>query len=144
VQNYGNWSPEITPPNLTCLGVEYFCNMSDAIWKAADAPSNTSCPRTSPSCTISRFANADGLATVREFLAKVPNLQLVGRNGMHRYNNQDHSMLTAILAARDVVGARFDLWNLSVDKDCLEAGPQISNEELSALGQSQPLLPKAI
>jgi hypothetical protein len=83
-------------------------------------------------------------ATVREILAKVPNLQLVGRNGMHGYNNQDHAMLTAILAARNVAGARSDFWNLSVDKDYLEAGPQIGNEELSALGQSQPLVPKAI
>jgi len=74
----------------------------------------------------------------------VPNLQLVGRNGMHRYNNQDHSMLTAILAARNVVGARFDLWNLNVDRDYLEAGPQISNEEIAALERAQPLVPTAI
>ena len=86
----------------------------------------------------------DGLATVREFVATVPNLQLVGRNGMHRYNNQDHSMLTAILAARNVAGAQFDLWNLSVDRDYLEAGPQISNEEIAALERTQPLVPTAI
>jgi len=71
-------------------------------------------------------------------------LQLVGRNGMHRYNNQDHSMLTAILAARNVVGAGFDLWNLSIDKDYLEAGPEISNKELAALEQNQPRVPKII
>ena len=53
-------------------------------------------------------------------------------------------MLTAILAARNVAGARFDLWNLSVDEDYLEAGPQISNEELAALEQNQPLVPKTI
>jgi hypothetical protein len=81
---------------------------------------------------------------MRNFLAQVPNLQLVGRNGMHRYNNQDHSMLTAILAARNIAGARFDLWNLSVDEYYLEAGPQISNEELAAMEQSQPLVPKTI
>jgi hypothetical protein len=71
-------------------------------------------------------------------------LQLVGRNGMHRYNNQDHSMLTAILAARNVAGARFDLWNLNVDRDYLEAGPQISNEEIAGLERTQPLVPTAI
>jgi hypothetical protein len=86
----------------------------------------------------------DGLATLREFLATVPNLQLVGRNGMHRYNNQDHSMLTAILAARNVAGAQFDLWSLNVDRDYLEAGPQISNEEIAALERTQPLVPTAI
>jgi hypothetical protein len=53
-------------------------------------------------------------------------------------------MLTAILAARNVAGARFDLWNLSVDKDYLEAGPEISNEELAAMEQNQPLVPKAL
>jgi hypothetical protein len=63
---------------------------------------------------------------------------------MHRYNNQDHSMLTAILAARNVAGARFDLWNLSVDKDYLEAGAEITNEELASLEQDQPLVPKPI
>ena len=81
----------------------------------------------------------DASATVRRFLESVGNLQLVGRSGMHRYNNQDHSMLTAILAARNIVGARFDLWNLGVDQDYPGAGPEIGNEELSALEQSQPL-----
>jgi len=52
--------------------------------------------------------------------------------------------LTAILAARNVAGARFDLWNLSVDKDYLEAGAEITNEELAGLEQDQPLVPKAI
>ncbi len=165
VQNYGNWSSEMTPnPNLTCLGVEYFCNMSDAIWKAADEDlialakremvqlglvrgedvvdgAVVRMPKAYPVCD---HGYQEGLAAVREFLAKVPNLQLVGRNGMHRYNNQDHSMLTAILAARNVAGARFDLWNLSVDKDYLEAGAEISNEQLAALEQNQPLVPKPI
>jgi protoporphyrinogen oxidase len=165
VQNYGNWSPEMTPnPDLTCLGVEYFCNMSDAIWKAADEDLIALAKREMVQLGLVRGQDVvdgavvrmpkaypvydrgyqDGLASVREFLAGVPNLQLVGRNGMHRYNNQDHSMLTAILAARNVVGARFDLWNLSIDKDYLEAGREISNQELAALEQNQPLVPKII
>jgi protoporphyrinogen oxidase len=165
VQNYGNWSPEMTPdPGLTCLGVEYFCNMSDEIWKAPDEDLIALAKREMAHVGLVREQDVvegavvrmpkaypvydscyqNGLADVRKFLADVPNLQLVGRNGMHRYNNQDHSMLTAILAARNVAGARFDLWNLSVDEDYLEAGPQISNEELAALQQNQPLVPKAI
>jgi len=165
VQNYGNWSPEMTPnPGLTCLGVEYFCNMSDEIWKAADEELIALAKREMVQLglvsgedvvdgVVVRMPKAypvydrgyqDGLAAVRDFLARVPNLQLVGRNGMHRYNNQDHSMLTAILAARNVAGARFDLWNLSVDKDYLEAGAEISNQELAAFEQDQPLVPKAI
>ena len=165
VQNYGNWSPEMTPnPNLTCLGVEYFCNISDAIWKTADADLIALAKREMVQLGLVRGQDVvdgavvrmpkaypvydrgyqDGLEAVRGFLARVPNLQLVGRNGMHRYNNQDHSMLTAILAARNVAGARFDLWNLTVDKDYLETGPEISNEEIAALEQNQPLVPKII
>jgi protoporphyrinogen oxidase len=165
VQNYGNWSPEMTPEaDLACLGVEYFCNMSDKIWKAPDEDLIALAKREMAQLGLLREQDVvdgavvrmpkaypvydgsyqDGLAAVRNFLAEVPNLQLVGRNGMHRYNNQDHSMLTGILAARNVAGARFDLWNLSVDEDYLEAGPQISNEELAAMEQSQPLVPKAI
>ena len=86
----------------------------------------------------------DALRTVRDFVAHFRNLQLVGRNGMHRYNNQDHSMLTAILAARNIAGARFDLWNLSLDNDYLEAGPEITADQLAALEQSQPIVPKMI
>jgi hypothetical protein len=69
---------------------------------------------------------------------------LIGRNGMHRYNNQDHSMLTGILAARNVGGSHFDLWNLNLDKDYLEEGPLISGAELAALEKSQPLVPRPI
>jgi protoporphyrinogen oxidase len=165
VQNYGNWSPEMTPdPDLSCLGVEYFCNMTDAIWSAPDEDLIALAKREMVQLGLVREDDVidgavvrmpkaypvydrgyqGGLATVREFLATVPNLQLVGRNGMHRYNNQDHSMLTAILAARNVTGARFDLWNLNVDRDYLEAGPQISNEEIAALERTQPLVPTAI
>jgi protoporphyrinogen oxidase len=165
VQNYGNWSPEMTPdPDMSCLGVEYFCNVTDALWNASDAELiamakremaqlGLVCEQDVVDGAVVRMPKAypvygrgyqDGLATVREFLATVPNLQLVGRNGMHRYNNQDHSMLTAILAARNVAGAQFDLWSLNVDRDYLEAGPQISNEEIAALERTQPLVPTAI
>jgi len=51
-----------------------------------------------------------GIEAINRFLEIVPNLQLAGRNGMHRYNNQDHSMLTGVLAARNVMGVRYDLW----------------------------------
>jgi protoporphyrinogen oxidase len=165
VQNYGNWSREMTPgPDWTCLGVEYFCNMTDAIWKAPDEDLialakgemvqlglvrthdvvDGAVVRMPKAYPVYGCGYKEGLASVRDFLATVPNLQLVGRNGMHRYNNQDHSMLTAILAARNVAGARFDLWNLSVDRDYLEVGPEISNEEIAALERTQPLVPRAI
>ena len=165
VQNYTNWSPDMTPDSeLSCLGVEYFCNASDEIWKLEDEDLIALAKREMVQLglvreqdvidgTVVRMPKAypvydrgyqDALRTVREFVARFSNLQLVGRNGMHRYNNQDHSMLTAILAARNIAGARFDLWNLSLDNDYLEAGPEITADELTALDQSQPIVPKMI
>jgi protoporphyrinogen oxidase len=165
IQNYGNWSPDMTPsPEMSCLGVEYFCNESDAIWNKPDAELVALAKREMVKLGLVREDDVvdgfvvrvqkaypvydrgyqQGLQVVRKFLSETPNLQLVGRNGMHRYNNQDHSMLTAILAARNISGANFDLWNLNVDSDYLEAGPMVSGEELAALEKSQPLVPTAI
>ena len=84
------------------------------------------------------------LSVVRNFLATVPNLQLIGRNGMHRYNNQDHSMLTGLLAARNIAGAHFDLWELNEDRAYLEEGLNVTHEQLAALNESQPLVPTPI
>ncbi len=146
IQNYKNWSPEMTPdPNTTCLGLEYFCNQGDDLWTMPDEALTA---LASQELTVLGLANgADvmdgavvrvpraypiydgsyrrGLQAVRAFLQRVPNLQLAGRNGMHRYNNQDHSMLTAILAARNILGASYDLW---------QADPEAGNlEEASAV-----------
>ena len=82
------------------------------------------------------------LSEVQEFLKTVPNLQLAGRNGMHRYNNQDHSMLTAILAARNILGANYNLWDIEVDSGYQEEGGEITNEEVAALEASQPMIPR--
>ena len=165
VQNYKNWSPDMTPSaEMTCLGVEYFCNESDGIWKRSDSELIELAKREMAKLGLVREQDVvdgavvrmvkaypvydrgyqHGLGVVRDFLSTVPNLQLVGRNGMHRYNNQDHSMLTGILAARNVSGSHFDLWNLNVDKDYLEAGPILSSEELAALEKSQPLVPTPV
>jgi protoporphyrinogen oxidase len=55
---------------------------------------------------------------IRRYLeTHLPNLQLVGRNGMHRYNNQDHSMMTAMCAARNILGEHHDLWEINADPD---------------------------
>lgn len=165
VQNYKNWSSDMTPSaEMSCLGVEYFCNESDAIWSSSDTDLIELAKREMVQLGLVRGQDVmegvvvrmtkaypvydgsyrHGLAVVRDFLSTVPNLQLVGRNGMHRYNNQDHSMLTGILAARNVSGAHFDLWNLNADSDYLEAGPILSSEELAALEKSQPLVPSAV
>ena len=87
---------------------------------------------------------ADALSEVRDFLGAIENLQLVGRNGMHRYNNQDHSMLTAMLAARNIQGANFDLWDVNVDQEYHEAGRGINLEDIRSMDSTQPLVPRKV
>jgi protoporphyrinogen oxidase len=165
IQNYNNWSPEMVPdPETTCLGLEYFCSEGDQIWNMNDAdlielgrrevgelglvdPSTVidgAVVRVKKAYPVYDDSYRRGLAAIQEFLTEVPNLQLVGRNGMHRYNNQDHSMLTAVLAARNILGANYNLWNINVDADYHESGTAITEEELKALESSQPMAPSRV
>ncbi len=162
IQNFNNWSEEMVPdPETTCLGLEYFCFEKDALWDRADADlvalasdelvglglvkredildgTVRRVPKAYP--VYDRFYK-QGLAAIQEFLQKIPNLQLVGRNGMHHYNNQDHSMVAGILAARNVAGAQYDLWRVNSDPKYLEEGDEVL-DELQNLAGSQPLVPK--
>ena len=165
IQNYGNWSQDMVPePGMSCLGMEYFCFEGDDLWSADDADiirmsrqevEKLGLAKSSDvlDATVLRMPKAypiyDGtyqrsLAAVREFAASIPNLQLVGRNGMHRYNNQDHSMLTAILASRNILGAKYDLWQVNADSDYAEEGAEVSEAELRAMEKSQPLVPQRL
>jgi protoporphyrinogen oxidase len=162
IQNYANWSPEMTPDAATtCLGFEYFCQQGDSLWTMTDEKLRAQAMRelaylglADPNAVIDakvvRVPKAypvydgvyqRGIAATRHFLETVPNLQLVGRNGMHRYNNQDHSMLTAILAARNVMGARYDLWDLKIDSGYLEEGSRLDATDIQALEDTQPGVP---
>jgi hypothetical protein len=82
------------------------------------------------------------LATIRGFLSTLGNLQLVGRNGMHHYNNQDHSMLTGLLAARNVLGETHDVWAVNTDFEYHESGAFQGDDKLDALRSSQPKVPR--
>ena len=165
IQNYNNWSADMTSdPEVTCLGLEYFCFEGDRQWNAKDDELISLAKRELVQLglteerhildgTVIRVPKAypiyDGaykqaLGTVRDFLRTVPNLQLIGRNGMHRYNNQDHSMLTGVLAARNILGGHFDLWNLGGDVGYLEAGHDLTAEQLRAFGESQPAVPRTM
>ncbi len=166
VQNFNNWSPDLRPhPEMTCLGMEYFCFENDGFWNLPDSELLALAtreitalrlvqPGTIVDGVVVRVPKAypiyddryeRGLAAVRRFLAEeTPNLQLVGRNGMHRYNNQDHSMLTGILAARNVLGAKYDLWSVNVDADYLEEYGSGDGENYAALSETQPLVPRRI
>jgi protoporphyrinogen oxidase len=87
----------------------------------------------------------ESLETLRDFFASVPNLQLVGRNGMHRYNNQDHSMMTAVLAARNILGESHDLWRINTDDAYNEERADSSAARaLKGLASTQPAVPERI
>ena len=143
VQNYGAWSADMVKPGTTCLGVEYFCFQGDEIWEMTDEqavelatqelariglidPSKVIdgvkvlVPRAYPMYDA-HFEEA--VATIQAYLGRFENLQTCGRNGLHRYNNQDHSMWTAILAALNIVdGAEHDVWSVNTEAEYLEEG----------------------
>jgi protoporphyrinogen oxidase/predicted dehydrogenase len=143
VQNYGAWSEDMVRPGTTCLGVEYFCFEGDDIWKLADEEAvELAKQELSRIGLIDPSKVVDGVkvlvpkaypmydaeyeeavATIRSYLERFENLQTCGRNGLHRYNNQDHSMWTAILAALNVVdGTAHDVWAVNTELDYLEEG----------------------
>jgi protoporphyrinogen oxidase len=140
IQNFKNWSPAMVPdPATTCLGLEYFCFEGDGLWSAGDGELIELAGRELAQLGICSAEEIfDGavvrqqkaypvyddnyqanVATVREYLeAALPNVHLVGRNGMHKYNNQDHSMLTALITARNIaLGTTLDPWKVNADAE---------------------------
>jgi protoporphyrinogen oxidase len=143
VQNYGAWSHDMVKSGTTCLGVEYFCFQGDDLWEMNDVdavalakeelariglidPSKVTdgvkvlVPRAYPMYDANFEEAVD---TLRSYLAGFHNLQTCGRNGLHRYNNQDHSMWTAMLATLNILdGADHDVWDVNTDAEYLEEG----------------------
>jgi protoporphyrinogen oxidase len=136
IQNFNNWSAAMVPePGRTCLGLEYFCFQGDGMWNSRDEDLIALATRELESLGLAPGARiTDGavvrmpkaypiydseyrghLDGVREFIDPIPNLHTVGRNGMHKYNNQDHSMLTAMFAVENMQGAAHDLWAVNTD-----------------------------
>jgi protoporphyrinogen oxidase len=146
VQNFKSWSPELVPdPSLNCYGLEYFCFEGDGTWAAADAdlialatkelaqiglanPEDVidGCVVRQPKAyPVYDDEYATHVETIRaELDARFPNLHLVGRNGMHKYNNQDHAMMTALLCARNILAGRpvYDVWAVNQDAEYHESG----------------------
>jgi protoporphyrinogen oxidase len=143
VQNYGAWSAGMVRPGTTCLGVEYFCFEGDDVWQMSDEDAVALATQElarigliDPSKVIdgvkvlvpkaypmydSKYEAA--VATVRAYLEQFENLQTCGRNGLHRYNNQDHSMWTAMLATLNLVdGEQHDVWSVNTEAEYLEEG----------------------
>jgi protoporphyrinogen oxidase len=167
IQNYKNWSEDMVPdPTRTCLGLEYFCFEHDDLWDSSDASlialatselvllgliraeevEDGTVVRVPKAYPIYDDTLAESLLVVRRFLEDLPNLQLVGRNGTHHYNNQDHSMLGAMLAVKNLLGERHDLWSVNVDASYHEEmGPgDRSDAELAKLQNTQPRVPRRV
>ena len=126
----------VPDPNMTSLGLEYFCTAGDPLWRMADAELLALGRREIEQIGLAQAADVvdgavvrqpkaypvydatyDGhLALIRQFLMSFDNLQTIGRNGLHKYNNQDHSMLTAMLAVKNIFGASYDLWAVNTER----------------------------
>ncbi len=144
IQNFKNWSPDLVPdPTKSSLGLEYFCFEGDDLWTRSDADLIALGRREIEAIGLARSAEVvdgcvvrmpkaypvyddayqDHLAVIRGWLKGLGNLELAGRNGMHKYNNQDHSMMTALLAARNILGlGKFDTWKVNTDAQYHESG----------------------
>ncbi|MEO7966015.1 MAG: NAD(P)/FAD-dependent oxidoreductase, partial [Gemmatimonadaceae bacterium] len=136
IQNFNNWSKAMVPrPGTTCLGLEYFCFEGDGLWTSPDAelielakrelaqlgladPTKVidgTVVRQQKAYPVYDSSYSEHLDNVRSFIDRIPNLHTVGRNGMHKYNNQDHSMLTAMMAVANMRGASHDVWSVNTD-----------------------------
>jgi protoporphyrinogen oxidase len=136
IQNFNNWSAALVPtPGMTCLGLEYFCFKGDGLWDSKDEDLVAQAGRELETLGLARQADiVDGcvirmpkaypiydaayrahLEHIRTFIDPIPNLHTVGRNGMHKYNNQDHSMLAAMMAVWNMQGAAHDIWDVNTD-----------------------------
>jgi protoporphyrinogen oxidase len=158
IQNFGSWSPFLVKEGRTCLGLEYFVFEGDEVWNMSDSDLIAQgvrelqylgligdaslveqgfvfrMPKAYPYYDSSYKAN---VAEVSSYLAsEIPNIHLVGRNGMHKYNNQDHSMLTAMLTVENIYGAKHDIWAVNVEEEYHETS---SGE---GTGRDAPILPR--
>jgi protoporphyrinogen oxidase len=138
IQNFLNWSEAMVgKPGMTCLGLEYFCFAGDGLWNSTDEALIELGKQELEKLGLARAAQIkdgavvriekaypvydpgyqEAVDTIRAALSQFTNLQPVGRNGMHKYNNQDHSMMTAMLAVRNLQGEQFNLWNVNTDAE---------------------------
>jgi len=166
VQNFGSWSPYLVKDGRTCLGLEYFVNQHDDLWDSSDeelialaqkeitslglvtgdvfeAGYVVRMPKAYPVYDEFYKANVD---VIRAWLAEaVPNVHPVGRNGMHRYNNADHSMMTAMLTARNILGANppHDVWDVNVEEDYHEEQRTTVTDTPVGTGRDAPILPRS-
>jgi protoporphyrinogen oxidase len=154
VQNFRSWSPEMVPdPGKVCYGLEYFCFEHDGLWDSSDSDLIELAKRELIQIGLAKEGDLiDGcvvrqkkaypvydddyarhVAIIRQELDdRYSNLHLVGRNGMHKYNNQDHAMMTAMLCVENILADTklYDLWQVNGDAEYHEAGPAAAEETI--------------
>ena len=164
IQNYRSWSPEMVPDEtMACVGLEYFCFEGDGLWTSEDADlvelakrelaqlglcdpdtvENGVVVRQEKAYPVYDDTYAENVEAMRlEMEERFPTLHLVGRNGMHKYNNQDHAMMTAMLTAKNIIaGARVhDVWCVNEDAEYHEAGEEGAVEAL----KSERMVPRRL
>jgi protoporphyrinogen oxidase len=174
IQNFGSWSPYLVKEGRTCLGLEFFVNEGDEMWTKSDEDLIEQGKRELQALGLAdaskveagyvvRMPKAypvydefykDNVNVLREWIAAhAPNIMPTGRNGMHKYNNQDHSMMTAILSVDNIFGAHNDVWSVNVEeryhevRDDAEAGGEAgrdgSRNGERGTGRDAPVLPRS-
>ncbi|USI73280.1 NAD(P)/FAD-dependent oxidoreductase [Sphingomonas morindae] len=166
IQNYRSWSPEMVPdPSVACVGLEYFCFEGDGLWGMSDqalielataematlglcdpaAVEGGVVVRQEKAYPIYDAAYRDNVEALRgELESLYPTLHLVGRNGMHRYNNQDHAMMTAMLSVRNILAGRrvHDVWAVNEDAEYHEAGAEGDAADIAAALNADRAVPR--
>ena len=144
IQNFKSWSPYLVPDSTkSCYGLEYFCFEGDGLWTSSDkdlielgSKEITQIGLCSRDSIVDGYVvrqpkaypvydeyYKDNLEIVKQELKNHDNLYLVGRNGMHKYNNQDHSMMTSMLAVKNIIASKniYDLWSVNEDAEYHES-----------------------
>ncbi|MCA8880213.1 MAG: NAD(P)/FAD-dependent oxidoreductase [Rhodobacteraceae bacterium] len=158
IQNFSAWSPEMVPdPNTASIGMEYFCQKGDGLWNSTDAELRELAGQELEELGLSTHEHVvdaaiirqpkaypvydgeyqEALTVIKGWIETLDNFQTVGRNGLHRYNNQDHSMLSAMFAARNILGAKHDLWSVNVERSYHEEF-QVKKDSDSSKASSRP------
>jgi protoporphyrinogen oxidase len=163
VQNFSSWSPEMVPAGMSCLGLEYFCFEGDQLWDSSDEDLIALAKKEIAQIGLIDAADVIDASVVRQPKAypvyddayrhnmemirldlesSFPTLHLIGRNGMHKYNNQDHAMMTAMLTARNILAGErlYDVWDVNEDAEYHEAGASGAQAAL----KSERLVPQKV
>ena len=159
----------VPDPEKSCLGLEYFCFEGDGLWNMRDEELielgkkelqisglvqasdviDGKVVRVPKAYPVYDSTYQESIQVVRGFLSSLENLQVVGRNGMHMYNNQDHSMLTAMLAVKNILGGNYDLWAVNADPEYHEEitdqeTRRVEENEFAKFAATQPSVPRRI